>query len=124
MSRFIQAHGLPVGGRYDSPDPRQRLGGIGTPASEVLAYKPIYSFGLPSIFITDWQVKYYSGIAVDIHGAPVGDLYPREFKGVAIDPNDPPTFESQPAYLKRHGLLLPGEERRLRKADWDAEAVY
>ena len=30
----------------------------------------------------------------------------REIAGVAIDPNDPPTFESQPAYLKRLGLWL------------------
>jgi len=32
---------------------------------------------------------------------------------VPVDPNDPPTFESQAAYLKRLGLLLPGEEKRL-----------
>jgi hypothetical protein len=43
------------------------------------------------------------------------------FKGVAIDADDPPMFESQAAYLKRHGLLLAGEERRLKKADWKAE---
>jgi hypothetical protein len=46
---------------------------------------------------------------------------PSNFSGVAIDPNDPPTFESQAAYLKRHGLLLAGEERRLKKADWEPE---
>jgi hypothetical protein len=94
-------------------------------ASDALSYKPTHSFGLPAIFITHWQVRYYSGIAVDIHGAPIGDLYPgSNFKGVAIDPNDPPTFESQAAYLKRHGLFLPGEERRLRKADWEAEPIH
>jgi hypothetical protein len=109
--------------RYDAPEPRRRLGGIGTPASEVLSYKPTYSFGLPWIWIEQWQVMYYSGLAVDINGAQIGYLYPREFKGVAIDPNDPPRFESQASYLKRHGLFLAGEERRLRKADWDAEAV-
>jgi len=56
--------------------------------------------------------------------AMAGDVLQRDFTGVAIDPNDPPTFESQAAYLKRHGLLLAGEERRLRKVDWEAEAVY
>jgi hypothetical protein len=82
----------------------------------VLAYKPIYQHGLPAIWITPWQVKYYSGTAVDIHGTPIGSLVPTDFKGVAIDVNDPPRFESQAAYLKRLGLFLAGEERRLRKA--------
>jgi hypothetical protein len=111
---------------YDGelPEPRRRLGGTGTPAHDVLAYKPIYSCGLPAVWITPYQVRYYSGIAVDIHGTPIGDLYPRNFKGVANDPNDPPTFESQAAYLKRHGLFLAGEERRLKKADWETESVY
>jgi hypothetical protein len=108
--------------QYDAPEPRRRLGGIGTPACEVLSYKPIYSFGLPAIFVTHWQVMYYSGLAVDIHGAPIGDRYPTDsFKGVAIDPNDPPTFESQATYLKRLGLLLAGEERR---SDFEPEAIY
>jgi hypothetical protein len=29
-----------------------------------------------------------------------------------VDENDPPVWESQLDYLKRHGLLLPGEVRR------------
>jgi hypothetical protein len=44
---------------------------------------------MPAIWIKKWQVNYYSGIAVDILGAPIGDRYPRNFKGVAIDPNAP-----------------------------------
>ena len=71
--------------------------------------------------IEQWQVMYYSGLAVDIHGAPIGDLYPGDFKGVAIDPNDPPTFESQAAFLKRHGLLLV---RRNGGPIFEPEAVY
>jgi hypothetical protein len=31
-----------------------------------------------------------------------------------VDPEDPPLFESSAAYLKRHGLLLPGERKRLK----------
>lgn len=29
------------------------------------------------------------------------------------DPDNPPVFESQHAYLKRHGLLLPAERRKI-----------
>jgi hypothetical protein len=63
---------------YDGklPEPRQRLGGTGTPASDVLAYVPTFRYGLPAVWITQRDVKYYGGTAVDIHGAPVGDLYP------------------------------------------------
>jgi hypothetical protein len=109
--------------KFESPEPRRRLDGIGTPASEVLAYKPRYSFGLPVDWVDKWMVKYYGGTAVDIHGTPIGSLVPTNFKGVAIDANDPPRFESQASYLKRHGLFLAGEERRLRKADWVPETV-
>jgi hypothetical protein len=37
-----------------------------------------------------------------------------------IDEDDPPIYESQAAYLKRHGFLFAGEERR---ADFEPEAV-
>ena len=110
---------------YDGllPEPRKRLGGVGTPASDVLSCVPTFSFGIPSIWVTRSQVKYYSGLAVDIHGTPIGGKL-AVFQGVAIDPEDPPTFESQAAYLKRHGLFLAaGEERRLKKADWEAEGI-
>jgi hypothetical protein len=50
--------------KYEAIEPRKRLGGIGTPASDVLAYAPAFSYGLPSIWISQWQVNYYSGIAV------------------------------------------------------------
>ena len=43
--------------------------------------------------------------------------------GLAIDPNDPPIFESEAAYLERHGLFLPGERKRLRKVDFEPEAA-
>jgi hypothetical protein len=39
---------------------------------------------------------------------------------VGIDSDDPPTFESQAAYLKRHGLLFAGEEKR---SDFEPETV-
>ena len=99
------------------------LGGVGTPAADVLAYKPIFRFGLPAVWISPSQVKYYSGVAVDIRGNPIGGKL-AIFKGVSIDPGNPPQFESQAAYLKRHGLFLAGEERRLKKADWEAETIF
>jgi hypothetical protein len=39
------------------------------------------------------------------------------------DPHDPPSFEAEAAYLKRLGLLLPGEARRLTAEDFEPEAV-
>jgi hypothetical protein len=39
---------------------------------------------------------------------------------VGIDRNNPPIFESEATYLRRHGLLFAGEAKR---ADFDPEAV-
>ena len=104
------------------PAPRKRLGGTGTPAYDVLACVPTFAYGIPTIWITPWQVRYYSGTAVDVHGVPIGGEL-REFKGVAIGVDDPPVYESQATFLDRIGLLLPGERKRLKKADWDAESI-
>jgi len=41
----------------------------------------------------------------------------------AIDPNDPPCYESEAANLQRHSLLLPEEKRRLRKKDFEPEII-
>ncbi|MGU3496409.1 hypothetical protein ACLBXM_20415 [Xanthobacteraceae bacterium A53D] len=40
-----------------------------------------------------------------------------------VDPADPPTFESEAAYLKRHGLLTADEKRRLSSADFEPVAL-
>ena len=64
------------------------------------------------------QVNYYSGTAVDVRGNPIGGKL-AVFAGVAIDADDPPMFESEASYLDRLGLFLPGEKKRLKKADWD-----
>ena len=37
----------------------------------------------------------------------------RSFKGLAIDPDNPPVFESQAAYLERHKLLPDAEREAL-----------
>jgi hypothetical protein len=79
------------GAGYDGelPEPRNRIGGTGTPAYECRSVGPSFSFGIPNIW-------------------------------VGIDSDDPPTFESQAAYLKRHNLLMAGEEKR---ADFEPETV-
>jgi len=98
------------------PEPRRRLGGIGTPSYEVLAYGPRFEYGLPMDWITKWEEDYYNGRAKDIHGNPIGTEHKEgDFKGKAIDPEDPPRFESEAAYLERHGLLSPAELRYLEK---------
>ncbi len=57
-------------------------------------------------------------------GHRIGEEYEEgHFAGVAIDPGDPPRYESEASYLRRLGLLLPGESKRLRKADFDPEVV-
>src|SRR5260370_4949272 len=43
--------------------------------------------------------------------------------GQPIDPANPPLFESQATFLDRHGLLLPGERKRLTDADFAPETV-
>ena len=106
------------------PVPRLRLGGIGTPRSEVLNIVPRLHFGLPIDWVSAWEADYYNGRALDIHGNRIGTGYEEgHFKGVPPDPNDPPCYESQAAYLKRHGLLLPGEPKRLSAQDFQPDCV-
>ena len=75
--------------KYEAPEPRKRLGGVGTARSD---------------YLPDFKL-------------PPTDAF------VAVDPDDPPSFESQAAYLKRLGLLLPGEEKRLVRHDFAPEAI-
>jgi hypothetical protein len=94
-------------------EPRKRLGGVGTPSHECLGYVPHFSYGLPAAWISQWDVEYYTGTARDLG----------TFKGVAIDPNDPPNFESQASYLERNGVMIACERKRLTKEDFEPEAV-
>jgi hypothetical protein len=87
---------------------RRRLGGAGVPAFETLAYAPAFDYGIPRSWIDESLVEYF-GVAVC---------------GPPIDPGDPPVFESQAEYLRRHGALLPGETDRLKLADFEAETVH
>ncbi len=99
---------------WDAPEPRQRIGGIGTLASDVLAFLPSFSYGIPTRWVTSWEAAYYNGRLKDIHGKVIPSEYKDgDFTGVAVDPDDPPLYESQAVYLDRHGLLTPAEKKYL-----------
>jgi hypothetical protein len=40
-----------------------------------------------------------------------------------IDPDDPPVFESEASFLKRHGLFIANEEKRIPAYAWEIERV-
>lgn len=75
------------------PIPRRRIGGKGTAMSEVF----------PGII-----PRYERGIPSSWH---------------TIDEEDPPEYESEAAYLERHGLLTETEKRRLKAAHFEPEPV-
>lgn len=106
------------------PAPRLRLGGTGTPGYEALAYAPRLPRGVPVVWVTEWHVAYYNGRAFDIHGDPIGTEYSEgHFPYEAIDPDDPPLFESEPAYLRRLGFLGQEEEAALEPSAFDPVPV-
>jgi hypothetical protein len=108
----------------DAREPRRRLGGIGTPAHEALAYAPSFAFGIPTHWVSPWDVAYYTGRARDVHGRPIGtELVGHPFCGVAIDPQDPPRYEAQASYLSRLQLLTAAERRALTPEDFEPEVV-
>ena len=76
---------------------RRRLGGTGTADFEILAYEPQFSFGIPASWISKREEDIYN------------------LRGVAIDPENPPCYESEATFLDRHGLLTESEKRYLAK---------
>ena len=71
-----------------------------------LNYVPCFAFGLPVSWISPWDVSYYTGVAVDVNGKLINPNPSYTFKGVAIDANDPPLYESEASFLDRHGLFF------------------
>lgn len=97
--------------RHDAPEPcRRRLGGVGTPAADRLAYVPRFAYGVPRDWISAALLATYRGL-----GAPLGVP--------AVDPDDLPTFEAEATYLDRLGLLTAAERRRLTADDFEPEAL-
>jgi hypothetical protein len=112
LSAPRQALGTWPGYWFDGtlPAPRLRVGGIGDPDFDHLAIMPRYACGIPATWLDDWWAD---RLRRDRRG----------FTGRAYHPGDPPVYEAEAAYLERHGLLFPGERRRLRKRDFEPEAV-
>lgn len=104
---------------YIEPTVRMRLGGTGTYWKNWPCH-----LGIPIQWHSEWEVEYYNGRAVDVHGKPIGTTFSEGyFKGAAPDPNDMPVYESQAAFLARLGLLLPGEADRLTEPDYAPEVL-
>ncbi|MGR9372310.1 hypothetical protein [Rhizobium leguminosarum] len=100
--------------RFDAPEPRRRLGGIGMPSWEALSVKPNFRRGLPSTWIDDRDVAIFRDGGCGRQPDP-------DWPGIPKDPTDPPRFESEAAYLDRLGLFLPGERKRLSQVDFEPE---
>ena len=95
-------------------EPRLRLGGIGTPCHEALNYMPSFDRGIPSHWVSASDVAHYNGRATDVQGRRIGtEYFEGHFPWPAIDHTDPPRFESEAAYLQRHGVLTAAEMRAL-----------
>ena len=94
----------------DLPAPRERIGGTGTPIYERLNYVPEFERGLPVAWIQNRDLETYR-------------LIGRPLDVPTIDPEDPPTYESQASYLRRLKLLLPGEADRLPADAFDPEPI-
>jgi hypothetical protein len=97
--------------KFTAPQPRRRLGGTGATKRDAVECEPfIDDYGLPPA--DGWL------LAGDLRWLPY-----KECGHPAVDPRDPPTFESQAAYLTRLKLFEPGEENRLKPADFVPEAI-
>jgi hypothetical protein len=90
--------------KFDAPETRQRLGGRGTLRDPD---RPVLDFGMPSRGY-NWIIP--ADVRVGI-------------KAIPVDFSNPPVFESQATFLRRNGLLVSGEERRIPTAAWEPEAV-
>lgn len=108
--------------KYTASETRKRVGGTGTPCDEALeGYFQRYRYGVPQSWVSPHDVEFYCGPPPANYGFRCRPKSVGRFCGVAISSNDPPLFESQASYLKRHGLFIPGEGKRLTKQDYEPE---
>ena len=97
--------------RFANSAPRMRLGGSGVPVNEVLSgWKQDYRFGIPQY----WVVADYL------------ELFPKLLtRSMLIDHHNPPMYESQAEFLRRHELLSKKEWRVLdSEKDFEPEKIY
>ena len=111
---------------YEAPEEgRHRLGGTGTPEAEVHAGETGLVMGIPELWVSAWDVSFYNGRMKNVDGEPIGREHSEgDFPHDAIDPADPPLYESQAVYLDRHSLLTDAERAVLDAQGWpEPEAV-
>lgn len=102
--------------RWDAPEPRRRLGGVGDPLPEVLAHVERLEYGIPADWLTaDW-VATYRALHKDPTYMPPNRVHDRV--GAPVNPEDPPVFESESAYLDRLDLLTEAERAELAVQGW------
>jgi hypothetical protein len=111
--------------RFSAPEPRARLRGKGVPRHDALAYVVDFDYGVPQAgFVSAWEWLYYNGQARHVDGHLIAeDRKLGDFPYQPFDKNDPPVYESQATYLRRHGLLLRGELKRLTETDFEPEVM-
>lgn len=103
--------------KFESPkEKRRRVDGTGDAqtdifksylkSGQVLKIKDNFPFGVPELWFQEHHKK----------------MYPkREFE--VLDKDDPPTFEGQAEYLKRHGLMSKSEIKRVPSDAYASESV-
>jgi hypothetical protein len=112
--------------RFEAKEQRARVGGRGDALQDKLNYKPQFSFGVPVGWVNDWQVSYYNGRSKNIYGEAIGTKYKEgDFVADAYSEDDPPQYESEASYLRRHRLLTESETKILskRRNVWEAVTV-
>jgi hypothetical protein len=89
---------------------RARVGGVGRPVYDYLSYLPKFKFGIPVEFVTKERAEMW-----------MSPNLPQRLRTEmeAVDPKDPPTFESEAAFLDRHELLTPAEKKKLSEKDFE-----
>ncbi len=96
--------------QLDAPErQRRRVGGVGVARHEwwpTTAATQLFFVGFPMVWL----------LPRDAH------LQRNEPK-LVFDPANPPTYEAEPQFLRRHGLFRRGEERRVPPQLWLPEAL-
>ena len=104
--------------QFEAPGPRLRVGGTGDRLSDVLAHAPALEYGVPVAWLDAETAALYKAQ----FGTELRDRVARR-PAVPVDPLDPPFFESQAAFLERHGLLSAAERDALSPLAFEPEAA-